>query len=89
MFNSITNRLLALLALLAVGGSLRADLIIRAGPITVRVGQGVSVEVRPRVSGLLETQAFSDGQMVRKGQLLFVIDPRPYQAAAAKANAAA
>jgi RND family efflux transporter MFP subunit len=40
-----------------------------------------SVDVRPRVSGYLQTIAFHDGDIVRKGQLLFVIDPRPYQAA--------
>lgn len=40
-----------------------------------------SVDVRPRVSGYLQSINFVDGQMVRKGQLLFVIDPRPYQAA--------
>jgi RND family efflux transporter MFP subunit len=45
------------------------------------------VEIRPRVSGLLESARFTDGQMVRKGQLLFVIDPRPYAAALAQAKA--
>lgn len=40
-----------------------------------------SVDVRPRVSGYLQSIEFTDGQMVKKGQLLFVIDPRPYQAA--------
>jgi len=40
-----------------------------------------SVDVRPRVTGYLESIAFRDGQIVHKGQLLFVIDPRPYQAA--------
>lgn len=47
------------------------------------VGQFVavdSVDVRPRVTGYLQSVAFKDGQVVRKGQLLFVIDPRPYQA---------
>ena len=39
-----------------------------------------SVEVRPRVSGLLQSVNFHDGQTVTKGQLLFVIDPRPYAA---------
>jgi RND family efflux transporter MFP subunit len=39
-----------------------------------------SVDVRPRVSGYLERVGFKDGDMVRKGQVLFVIDPRPYQA---------
>lgn len=40
-----------------------------------------SVDVRPRVGGYLQSIEFRDGDMVRKGQLLFVIDPRPYQAA--------
>lgn len=38
------------------------------------------VEVRARVSGYLERVAFRDGAMVRKGDLLFVIDKRPYRA---------
>ena len=48
------------------------------------VGQFVavdSVDVRPRVTGYLQSVSFKDGQMVRQGQVLFVIDPRPYQAA--------
>ena len=47
------------------------------------VGQFVavdSVDVRPRVSGYLQSVGFKDGDIVRKGQLLFVLDPRPYQA---------
>ncbi len=40
-----------------------------------------SVEVRPRVSGYLQSIGFRDGDMVRKGQVLFIVDPRPYQAA--------
>src|SRR5580692_3423560 len=40
-----------------------------------------SVDVRPRVSGYLQSVGFKDGDMVRKGQVLFLIDPRPYQAA--------
>jgi RND family efflux transporter MFP subunit len=39
-----------------------------------------SVDVRPRVSGYLQSIGFRDGQVVHKGQVLFVIDPRPYQA---------
>jgi RND family efflux transporter MFP subunit len=39
-----------------------------------------SVDVRPRVTGYLQSIAFKDGQIVRQGQLLFIIDPRPYQA---------
>jgi multidrug efflux system membrane fusion protein len=39
-----------------------------------------SVEVRPRVSGYVSAVRFSEGAMVRKGDLLFQIDPRPFQA---------
>ncbi|SNS64768.1 efflux RND transporter periplasmic adaptor subunit [Sphingopyxis indica] len=46
-----------------------------------------SVEVRPRVSGQLTGIHFTDGQIVRKGQLLFTIDPRPFNAALAEAQA--
>lgn len=45
------------------------------------------VEVRPRVSGYVRSIHFRDGDLVRKGQLLFVIDPRPYEAALAQARA--
>ena len=40
-----------------------------------------SVDVRPRVSGYLISVGFKDGDFVHKGQRLFKIDPRPYQAA--------
>jgi multidrug efflux system membrane fusion protein len=39
-----------------------------------------TVDVRPRVSGYIDRVAFTDGARVRKGQLLFQIDPRPFQA---------
>ena len=46
-----------------------------------------SVEIRARVSGHLQSINFEDGQIVEAGHTLFVIDPRPYQAAAAEAEA--
>jgi RND family efflux transporter MFP subunit len=45
------------------------------------------VEVRARVSGYLTEIHFQDGQMVKQGDLLFVIDPRPYEATLALAQA--
>jgi multidrug efflux system membrane fusion protein len=39
-----------------------------------------SVEVRPRVSGLVSAVRFEEGAIVRRGDLLFQIDPRPFQA---------
>ncbi|MBB3103206.1 efflux RND transporter periplasmic adaptor subunit [Azomonas macrocytogenes] len=38
------------------------------------------VEVRPRVSGYIDRVAFEEGGLVEKGQLLFQIDPRPFEA---------
>ena len=45
------------------------------------------VEVQPQVSGIIEQVHFSDGQLVQKGDLLFTIDPRPFQAALDNAKA--
>jgi RND family efflux transporter MFP subunit len=39
-----------------------------------------TVEIRPRVSGYIDKIAFKEGSLVKQGDLLFVIDPRPYQA---------
>jgi RND family efflux transporter MFP subunit len=39
-----------------------------------------SVEMRPRVSGYIDQVAFTEGKIVKRGDLLFVIDPRPYKA---------
>ncbi len=45
------------------------------------------VDIRPRVTGYIDRIAFREGQMVHKGDLLYVIDPRPYQDAADNARA--
>ena len=45
------------------------------------------VEVRARVSGILLERRYEEGSAVRKGDLLFRIDPEPYRAAAAQARA--
>lgn len=44
-------------------------------------------EIRPEVSGQLLAIKFEDGQVVKKGDVLFVIDPRTYKAAVTKAEA--
>jgi multidrug efflux system membrane fusion protein len=46
-----------------------------------------TVQLTARVQGTLEKANFSEGQFVRKGDLLFQIDPRPFQAALAQAEA--
>ena len=47
---------------------------------TARLEAVDSVEVRARVSGYLESVHFREGSLVNKGDLLFLIDPRPYEA---------
>jgi len=44
------------------------------------------VELRPRVSGTIIQVHFTEGALVRKGELLFSIDPRPFEADAARAQ---
>ncbi len=44
-------------------------------------------EIRPQVSGRITQVRFNDGQSVKAGTVLFVIDPRPFEAALAKAQA--
>jgi len=46
-----------------------------------------AVDIRARVSGYLDEVHFKDGQDVKKGDLLFVIDPRPFELALALAQA--
>src|SRR5688572_12898075 len=45
-----------------------------------RISAVESVEIRSRVSGYVTRVAYKEGDEVRRGDLLFVIDPRPYQA---------
>src|SRR5205085_1560809 len=47
---------------------------------TGRIEAVESVEIRARVSGYLQSVNFKAGALVKAGDLLFVIDPRPYQA---------
>ncbi|MFL5003461.1 MAG: efflux RND transporter periplasmic adaptor subunit [Xanthobacteraceae bacterium] len=46
-----------------------------------------TVEVRARVSGFIDSIHFKEGQIVKQGDLLFVIDPRPYRIAVEQAKA--
>src|SRR5262249_41360689 len=46
-----------------------------------------AVEIRPRVSGYIQRVDFPEGKQVPKGEVLFEIDPRPYQAELARAEA--
>src|SRR5262249_10504779 len=46
----------------------------------------VNAEIRAQVTGYLLRQRYTEGSFVRKGQLLFEIDPRPFQAALDQAS---
>ncbi len=69
--------------------------VLTVRPQTVRIWSTFSgklnavdyAEIRPEVSGRITEIRFKDGQNVKGGDILFVIDPRPYQAAVAKAAA--
>jgi multidrug efflux system membrane fusion protein len=47
---------------------------------TGRLEAPEAVDIRPRVSGFIDRVAFDEGSLVKKGDLLFQIDPRPFQA---------
>ncbi len=55
--------------------------IVEWDDYTGRFAAVESVDVRARVSGYVESIHFKEGAVVEKGDLLFVVDPRPYQAA--------
>src|SRR3954466_10019026 len=47
---------------------------------TARITAVQSVDIRSRVTGYLHKMAFKEGSEVKAGDLLFVVDPRPYKA---------
>jgi len=54
---------------------------------TGKTASVASVEIRTRVQGWIEKRHFEDGQVVRKGDVLFTIDSRPYEAEVQQAQA--
>jgi len=61
--------------------------IVEWDEYTGRLQAVESVEIRARVSGYLKRIAFKDGGKVKKGDLLFIVDPRPYIAQLHQASA--
>jgi len=47
----------------------------------------VNAQIQPQVTGYIIRQTYKEGSLVRKGQILFQIDPRPFQAVLDQANA--
>ena len=64
-----------------------ARTVIEFDEFTGRLDAVESVEIRPRVSGYLQEVRFQSGQLVKKGDVLFVIDPRTRRAALDRAEA--
>jgi RND family efflux transporter MFP subunit len=64
-----------------------AETVPRWDEFTGRFAAVQRVDVRPRVSGAVEKIHFADGQIVKAGDLLFTIDPRPYRIAVDSARA--
>jgi multidrug efflux system membrane fusion protein len=54
---------------------------------TGRLEAKETVEIRPQVSGYVQQVTFKEGRDVARGDVLFIIDPRPYQAALDQAQA--
>lgn len=61
--------------------------IVEWDEFTGRTAPVEAVEVRPRVSGYIQEVRFQSGQLVKKGDVLFTIDPRWHQADFDRANA--
>jgi membrane fusion protein (multidrug efflux system) len=66
---------------------------VKPGPVTVfneyvaQTQAPDTIDIRAQVTGLLERQAFADGARVKKGDLLYVIDQRPFESQRAQAQA--
>jgi len=68
-----------------------APVVRKTVPVEFRafghVESNATVEVRSQITGVLQTTHFKKGQDVKRGDLLFTIDPRPYEAAVKQAEA--
>ncbi|AOH85027.1 efflux transporter periplasmic adaptor subunit [Sphingomonas panacis] len=67
--------------------AVRADLPIQVEALGT-VTPAATVTIRPQVSGTITQVLYREGQLVRKGETLAIIDPRPYQAALLQAQGA-
>jgi gold/copper resistance efflux system membrane fusion protein len=67
------------------------EAIARSAPETAsytgRLAAVEQVELRPRVGGYIRAVRFREGSIVKRGQVLFELDPRPFSAAASRASA--
>lgn len=68
------------LVLAAIDLPLTTELPGRTSPYLI-------AEIRPQIGGILQKRVFEEGKEVKEGDVLYLIDPAPYQAALAKARA--
>lgn len=67
---------------------LKPERVLITTELTGRTAANRIAEVRPQVGGIVQKRLFTEGSDVKAGQLLFQIDPAPYQAALDNAKAA-
>jgi membrane fusion protein (multidrug efflux system) len=68
--------------------TLRPEHVVLTTELPGRTSAYLVAEIRPQVSGLLQNRLFQEGANIKKGDLLYQIDPTPYQAAYDQAKAA-
>ena len=68
--------------------SLQPERIVLTTELSGRTSAYLVAEIRPQVNGLIQKREFQEGAFVREGDLLYQIDPTPYQAALNQAQAA-
>jgi len=68
--------------------TLRPERVILTTQLPGRIAAYLVAEIRPQVSGIIQRRLFEEGANVKAGDLLYQIDPAPYQAAYEQAKAA-
>ncbi len=68
--------------------TIQSEPVVLTTELPGRIAAYLVAEIRPQVSGLLQKRLFEEGANVRQGDLLYQIDPTPYQAAYDQAKAA-
>jgi membrane fusion protein (multidrug efflux system) len=61
--------------------TIQAERVTLATELPGRITPHLVAEVRPQVNGIIQKRAFDEGSIVKEGDLLYEIDPAPYQAA--------
>ena len=68
--------------------TIRPEKVVLTTELPGRISAYLIAEIRPQVSGLLQSRKFEEGAAVRAGDVLYQIDPAPYQTAYDQAKAA-